>query len=172
VGDGGVGASSKLANGLLDKRALGVASAEESEVDDQQNPATLREGKSRQHQAEQEQDLESGDNTHAGIVVLLDEAANGLSERVLLAGGLGARGARRGRASAALRGLQGRDQVHAGVGRNVEDRVHAEGQEGQNDLARVQPDESHSYRSIALVYIHAGCYHRVTHRGIGRSHRR
>lgn len=90
VRDRGVGASSQLANSLLDERALGVASTEEGQVDDQQNPATLGEGDSGQDEAEEEQDLESGDNTHAGIVVLLDEAANGLGEGVLLAGGLGA----------------------------------------------------------------------------------
>lgn len=130
VGDRGIGASGQLANSLLDERALGVAGTEEGQVDDQQNPAALGEGDSGQDEAEEEQDLKSGDDTHAGIVVLLDEAANGLGEGVLLAGGLGAGGGRGGARGTGSWGLQGRDQVHAGVGRNVEDRVDAEGKEG------------------------------------------
>lgn len=144
VGDRGVGASGELTNSLLDKRALGVAGTEEGQVDDQQNPATLGEGDSGQDEAEEEQDLEGSDNTHASIVVLLDEAANGLGEGVLLAGGLGTGGRGWARGTGSW-GLQGGDQVHAGVGRNVEDRVHAEGEESQDELAGVEPDKSHSY---------------------------
>jgi len=48
VGDGSIGTSSNLAYGRLNKRALGVAGAEESKVDTQQDPATLGEGKGSQ----------------------------------------------------------------------------------------------------------------------------
>lgn len=146
VGDRGVGASGQLANSLLDERALGVAGTEEGEVDDQQNPATLGEGDRRQDEAEEEQDLKGGNDTHAGIIVLLDEAANGLGEGVLLGGGLGAGGGRGGARGTGSGGLQSRDQVRASVSRNVEDRVDAEGEESENELAGVQPDKSHSYR--------------------------
>ena len=146
VRDGGIGASGHLANGLLDERALGVAGTEERKVNQQENPATLREGDSRQDQANEQGDLEGSDNTHAGIVVLLDEAANGLGERVLLNSRLGRSGG--ACAGGSLGWLQGGDQVHAGVGRDVEDRVHTEGQKSQDKLAGVQPDKSHSYHTL------------------------
>ena len=141
--DRGISASGQLANSLLDKRTLGVAGTEEGQVHDQQNPATLGEGNGGENQAEKKQYLKSSDNTHAGIVVLLDEAANGLGEVALLASrpGAGGRGWARGTGSW---GLQGWDEVHAGVSRNMEDRVDAEGEEGQNELAGVEPDKGHS----------------------------
>jgi hypothetical protein len=143
VGDGGVGTGGELADSLLDERALRVAGAEERQVDDQEHPATLGESDSGQNKAEQQGDLESSDNTHAGIIVLLDESSNGLGEGRLLGGGLGAGGGGRGRGGRSS-GLQGRNQVHAAVGCDVEDRVDAERQKSQDELARVQPDESHS----------------------------
>lgn len=141
VGDRGVSTGSELANSLLHERALGVAGAEEGKVYDQQDPATLGESDSGQHETEQQGDLKGGNDAHAGIVVLLDEAANGLGELGLLAGRLGvgrAGGTRAGGLALALGlGLEGRDQVHATIGSDVEDRVDTEGQEGENELARV-----------------------------------
>lgn len=143
--DGCVSAGSQLTNGLLDKGALGIAGAEERKVDNQQDPASLGESQSGEDQAEKQGDLEGSDNTHASIVVLLDEATNGLGERVLLAGGLGVGGAGRGRTSSTLgRRLESGDQVHATVGSDMEDGVDAEGQESEDQLAGVEPDQSHA----------------------------
>ena len=94
VGKRSIGTGGKLTNSLLNKGALGVASAEERQVDNQEHPATLGEGDSRQDKAEKQCNFESGDNTHASIVVLLDEASNGLGEGGLLGGGLGGGGRR------------------------------------------------------------------------------
>lgn len=119
MGDGSIGASSELTNSLLNERALGVTGAEEREVNDEQDPASLGESDSGQQEADKQGDFKGSDDTHASIVVLLDEAANGLGESGLLGGGLGVGRAWRG--GAGLLGLDGWDQVHAAVGGDVED---------------------------------------------------
>lgn len=108
VGDSGIGTGSKLADSLLDEGALRIAGAEERQVDYQEDPATLGESDSGQSKSEQQGDLEGCDNTHASIVVLLDEPSNGLGEGRLLDSGLGGRRGGRGRGGRSS-GLQGRD---------------------------------------------------------------
>lgn len=145
MGDGGIGTGGELADSLLDEGALGVASAEERQVDNQEDPATLGKGNSRQDKSEQQGDLEGSNNTHASIVILLDEPTNCLGKGRLLNSRLGAGRSGRSRARGGRsRGLQGGDQVRAGIGCDVEDRVDAERQKSQDELARVQPDQSHS----------------------------
>lgn len=132
-----------MTHGLLDKRALGVSRAEKGHVDKEEKNASLGEGQNSQGQAEQQRHLEPSDEIHAGIVVLLDKSSNGVCQRT--GSGLGStrRGGRRG--SGALGGrLQSGDQVGARVCRNVEDRVDAKGEEGQWDLAGIEPDNRHS----------------------------
>lgn len=144
--DGCVGAGSQLTNRLLDKRALGVAGAEERKIDNEQDPASLGESQGGENQTEKQGDLEGGDDTHASIVVLLNEAANRLGERVALGGGLRVGGAGRRRTSTLGCRIDSRNQVHAAVSSDMEDGVHAEGQESEDELAGVKPDESHAYR--------------------------
>lgn len=123
-----------VTNGLLNEGTLGVSRAEEGQVDHPENKASLGEGEDREGQTDQESHFQSSDKTHAGIVVLLDESADSLRQRRLLGT---VRASRRGR-------LDGGDQVGARVGSDVEDGVDAEREEGQGDLARVQPQQSHT----------------------------
>ena len=70
------------AEALLDVAALGETSADEGGVDGEQDPAAALEEDGGQEQADPEQDLETRDNQHGCIVVLLDEAANGIRNGV------------------------------------------------------------------------------------------
>lgn len=153
VGDGCIDAHGKVMHRLLNERALGVSCAEECQVDDQERIVSLGEREDRKDEAEQKSHLQRRHETHASIVVLLDEPANGLGERGLLGrlpGRLGRVRGRRGSRSGTINGwLQSGNQVAAGVGRNVEDRVHGEWEERQRDLARVEPHQSHSYSSVS-----------------------
>lgn len=127
VGQGAVGTGSELSNGALHKGALRMAHSEEDGVDAKENPGTLGEGDGREDETEEEENLEDGDKGHAAIVVLLDEASNGLGE----AGGL--------RLSALTGGLRlaidGRKQHGARVGGDMEDGIHSEGHDSQRDAA-------------------------------------
>lgn len=131
MGDRRVDASNKVTNSLLDKDALGVSCAEEGQVDGQEQKASLGESEEGERQANQERHLQASDESHAGIIVLLDESADGLGNGRLLAGVRGG-------------GLQGGNQVGARVGCNVEDGVDAERQQGQGDLTRVEPHQRHT----------------------------
>jgi hypothetical protein len=146
VGDRSVNPGSSMVHSTLDKGALRVSRTEESQVGQEQHPASLGEGKGRQDEAEQESKLERGDEIHAAVIVLLDELSNGLSERRLLGSGSWRSG--RSRTRCILWWLQGGKQVGPGVCRDVEDGVHAEGQQSQGNLAGVQPHEGHSCRGF------------------------
>lgn len=139
--DCGINASNKLTNGLLNERALRITGTEESEVDGQQNPATLREGDGGHNETKQKGDFKVSNDLHATVVVSLDESTDVLDNRVLRR--LGAGGAW-GRSSRLW--VHSRDYVGASVGRNVEDRVNAEGEQSQDKLARVEPNEGHCYK--------------------------
>lgn len=69
-----------LADHALHERALGDTRAEEDSVDQQENPATLREEDCGAKEAEPERDLKTGNNRHAGVIVVFDEAANAVAE--------------------------------------------------------------------------------------------
>lgn len=145
MGESSVDARGEVRHGVLNKAALGVSSTEEGDVDEQEDPAALGESESGQDETEEESDLEGGHQTHAGIVVLLHEFANVVGQRGRLASRrLGGRGRDGGSTVGSLGlGLQGRDEIGPGVGRNVENRIHAEWQERQRDLAGVEPDKGH-----------------------------
>jgi hypothetical protein len=145
VGDCGVNPSGGMGDRTLDEGALRVTGSEESQVDEKQNPASLGEGEGRQNEAEEKAQLQGGHKVHTAVVVLLDKLANGLSKRRLLSGRAGR--AWGGRATSILRRLQRRQHVSAGVRGYMEDRVHAEGQQSQRNLAGVQPNQRHSCRA-------------------------
>ena len=69
-----------VSDGVLDKRALGVSSAEKGQVRQQQDPASPGESKGGQDQAEQKRELERSDESHTGIVVSLDELSDAISQ--------------------------------------------------------------------------------------------
>ena len=115
----------------LHKRTLANPRAQEDRVDDDENPASLLEHEGGAEETEPQRDLEAGDDGHAGVVVVFDEAADALAQSAgfgFLA--LGRRG----------RWLDGREQDAARVGCYVEDAVDGEGEEGEGGLAREEPD--------------------------------
>jgi hypothetical protein len=131
-----VAASTGLAEHALDESALGNAGAEEDSVDNEEDPRALLEDDSRSKDAEPKGQLESCNERHAGIIVVLDEAANGLGD----AGGGGLLAGRHDR-----RRLESGEEDAAGVGGNVEDAVDGEGQESQGHLAGEEPDKGHGW---------------------------
>jgi len=138
----GITTGAELVDGTLDKGALVEASAEEDGVDDDEDPGTLLEENGGTEETEPEDDLEDGDNSHAEVVVVLDEVTNGVAK------------GRRGRLLAWLGGwlrLEGWDQVGTGVSRNVEDRIDGEWQDRKSGLLGEQPDEGHDWLMSVLV---------------------
>lgn len=111
VGELGINAGSKLGDGALDKGALRVPGAEEDSVHNEQDPRTFLEQESRTKDAEPEGNLEDGNEGHAAIVVLLDELANCIRQA--------RRGLRTWRSSSRRR-LDGRQQIRAHIGSDVE----------------------------------------------------
>ena len=69
--------------------ALGVAGAEESSVDNKQDPGAALEQDSGENNAEPERNFESRHDGHGRIIVLLDKGTDAVGQR---AGGLGAGG--------------------------------------------------------------------------------
>lgn len=98
----------------LHERALGEAGAEEGRVDEEQDPGALGEEDGGEEDSAPEKDFQESDQTHGGLVGFLDELANGVGSGVGL--GLAAWGD-----STWWRRLESRDQVCAGIGRDVED---------------------------------------------------
>lgn len=165
--DKGVHAGVELRERALDVGALGEAGSEEGSVDSEQDPGSSLEDDGGEENADPEEDLEGGDDRHGRIVVLLDESTNLIGERI---GSLGSgRGTRNGLGSR-LRSSKSGNEVGAGVGRDVEDRVDGVGNQSERVLRREEPDEGHDcvFKSdessdIAL---------RDPYKGTGRSHRR
>jgi hypothetical protein len=127
----------------LNESALSEASTEEGGVDSDQNPRTLLECDSREEKTAPEQDFEDSDEAHGSIIVFLDELANHISVWVCLGGWLGA-GAGTCCGSNWLARLDGGNEVCAGIGRDVEDRVDTEWEHSERVLGREEPDEGHS----------------------------
>lgn len=73
-----------LLESVLNKVALAETCAEEDGVDAQQDPATSAKGDGRHEQTDPEEDFETGDEHHAGVIVFLNELADGVG-----CGGLG-----------------------------------------------------------------------------------
>lgn len=135
VSELGVDAGSELSDGSLDEAALCVAGAEEYGIDNQQNPSSGLEEKGGSKDTEPQGDFENSDESHAGIVVLLDELADGVRK----AGSLGL-GAWLGRL---LWGLKDGEKRRADISYNVENGVNSKREHSQRDLAREEPDQSH-----------------------------
>ena len=143
VGDG-VTAGAELVDGALDKGTLVEAGAEEDGVDDDEDPGALLEENGGAEEAEPEHDLEDGDDGHAEVVVVLDKITDGVAE-----GG-------RGWLLAWLSGwlwLESWDQVGAGVGCNVEDRIDGEWQDSKSSLLGEEPDKGHDWIAVSICVI-------------------
>ena len=114
VGGKGVAAELDSLHGVADEDTLSIAGAQEDGVDDEQHPRVPHH-ETPQEDARPQEQLEVGDQVHAGVVVLLDEARDGLGDCRL----------RR----AWSRRHDGRDQVRAQVRQEVERAVHGERQQ-------------------------------------------
>lgn len=125
----------------LNKGALGVSGAKKCRIDDQENPAALRKRESSEDNTGKESDLKSSNHGHARVVVCLDESTDTLGKWGLFCGRAGGRGW--GRWGSWLSWLQGWDQVGSRIGSHMENRVDAEWQKSQRDLAGKQPDKCH-----------------------------
>ena len=126
-------------------RALGETGAEESGVEDNQDPRPALEEDGRQENAHPEGDFEGRHNRHGHVVVGLNELADSVGNGV--AGRLGA-----GRStSRGLDGLNGRDDVLAEVGRDVENRVDSVREHGEGVLGAEQPDQGHEQVLNVLI---------------------
>lgn len=137
-----VNARLKLGKRVLDMAALSVARAKESGVDSDQDPRTALEEEGRQEDTSPKSNLEAGNNRHRGIVVLLDEAADGISHGVgrilgLAVGGSGSTW------NQLLGRSNGWDNVGTGVCGDVKDRVDAVREERKRVLGHKEPDEGH-----------------------------
>lgn len=156
--DLGVDARAEVRNGALDEAALGVARAQEDRVQRDEDPAAAAEQQRGAEQAEPEEDLEDGDERHRAVVVVLDEAADGVGKSggLLRCGAAFAVGRLWACAGSALwGGIDGGEKVGAGVGQYVEDGVDGEGEDGERRLAREEPNESHDC-DVLLVTISSG----------------
>jgi len=132
----------QLSELTLNEAALSESSTEEGGVDSDQDPRARLESDSREEETTPEKDLEDSNETHRRIIVFLDELADHISVWVGLGGWLGTR-AGTSSGSNWLRGLDGGNEVCAGVGRDVEDGVDAEGEHGEGVLGSEKPDEGH-----------------------------
>lgn len=142
VADSGVDTGLKKSERVLDVGALGEASTEESGVDGNQDPGAALEGDGREQEANPEKNLERGHNRHGGIVVLLDESANLVGDRVVRVLGLAARGSTSSGRDG-LRRSDGGDHVGARVSCDVEDRVDGVREHGQGVLGGQKPHQGH-----------------------------
>lgn len=168
------------------KRALHVSAVvnarpQEGSVDGQQDPAPTLEQDGAKQKAAPQSNLKARNNGHRRVVVLLDEAADGVRDRVGVVLGL-----RAGGSTGRGRSLGGRDDSRddggARVGCEVEDGVDAVGQQGDWVLRGQEPHERQDCGGERL----AGCankgdntalLHRVesgrkTHGNTGRSRQR
>lgn len=112
-------------DGTLDKAALAISSPQEYSVDSEEDPAALLEQDCGTKNTEPEEDFKSSDKSHRGVVIFLDEFANGVSCGRRFRGGSAAW---RSTGSGLLRGRDGGKDVGTRVGRNMEDGVDHEWQ--------------------------------------------
>lgn len=130
----GITTSSQVVDGLLNKGALVETSSQEDSVNDNEDPRALLEENGRAEQAEPKGNLKNGNQGHGAVIVVLYKVADSVGQGggLLLAG------------SGCGLWLDGWQNVGAGVGCYVEDRVDSERQNGKGDLAGEEPDKSHS----------------------------
>lgn len=138
--DKGVDAGVELSEGVLDVSALREAGAEESSVDGQEDPRSALEDDGGEEDADPEEDLETGNNRHGRVIVLLHESTNLIGPRVVDGLGLG-------RTSGGLdSGLGSNDngnEIGASVGSDVEDGVDGVGKESKRVLGGEEPNKGH-----------------------------
>jgi len=132
----------QLTERALNEARLSESCAEEGGVDGDQDPRTLLEGDGGEEDTAPEKDLEDSNKTHGGVIVFLDELANHVSVWAGLGGWLGGWAGTWG-GSNWLAGLDGWNEVCAGVGCDVEDGVDTEGEHGEGVLRSEEPDEGH-----------------------------
>ena len=132
----------ELGERVLHVAALGEAGTQENGVGSQQDPRAALEENGAEQEADPEKDLETGDNGHGGIIVLLDKVADRVRERVLGVLHLGA-GRGTGRRRELLRRHDRRDQVCAGVGSDVKHGVDAVGEHREGVLRHHEPHNRH-----------------------------
>lgn len=156
--------SSNLLNGSLHESALRDAGTEEDGVESEDDPAALDEEDGGSEKTEPESELECGDKRHAGVVVLLDETANGVTKtgRHGLLAGWGD-----------WWWLDGGEEDGASVGQHVEGAVDGEGQESEWVLLGEEPDECHGCgeKSCQLCYLLLAEYKAATYPSIECSRR-
>ena len=148
IGNQRVAPSNHLSNSSLNKAALTVPRPQEDGVDNQEDPASLRENDGREEDPEPEEDFQAGDEHHGGVVVFFHEFANGVDH----GGGLGS-GTAAWRGTGRGLGMESGDYVGAGVGCYVEDGVDHEGEEGEGDLAGEEPDECHCFIQVLISLV-------------------
>jgi hypothetical protein len=131
IGQRGINFRGQVLHALLHKGALSVTGAEESGIQDNEDPCTLLEENCGEEDAEPKGDFEEGDESHGAIIVVFDKFANGVAE----AGSLwfGTRG------SGGCLWLDRGQQVRACVSQDVEDGVDGEGEDGEGNLAVEEP---------------------------------
>lgn len=124
------------------------ARPQEGCVDDQEDPAPPLEQDGAEQEAAPQSNLQSRDNGHGRVVVLLDEGANGIGDGVGVVLRL-----RAGRGTSGRRSLGGRDDGRddggARVGCKVEDGVDAVGQQGDWVLRGEKPHKRQNCEGFA-----------------------
>lgn len=164
----GVDTSTELGKRVLDMSALAVTSTEESSVENNEDPRSALEENSGEENTSPESDLKGGDDGHGSIIVLLDEGANLVSKRAV--DSLAARRSTIGSLGRRLGRKDNGDQVGAGVGGNVEDRVDRVRDQGEGVLGREKPHKGHGFlRSARLRRSSKICF-RSSYQGTGCSH--
>jgi len=121
---------------------LGVADADENGVDNQENPA-VRENQGSEEDASPESEFEAGDQVHASVIVLLDEAANSLGQWWLWALAERSVGwdSSSGGGSSWWWWHKSWEEVGAEVGEEVESRVDGVWEESVEDGLGEEPDK-------------------------------
>lgn len=129
--------------GALDVGTLAETGAEEAAVDDQQDPASTLEQDRRHKETDPQRNLKARDNRHGRVIVLLDESANGVGERVR-----GVLGSPAGRGGTLGGRGDSRNDSGACVGRKVEDRIDKVREHGDRVLGGEEPDQGHHYKGV------------------------
>ena len=135
VGKARVSPGGAVGHSILDEAALCVAGAEESGVDDDQDPGSFLEHDGGEQEAEPEGDFESGNDSHRLIVVVLDEFTDGVTD----GRGLGLTAGR-----CYLGGRRyGGEKIRTSVGQDVKEGVDGEWEDSKRDLSGKEPDNCH-----------------------------
>ena len=164
-----VDSSVKLSERVLDVGALGETSSEEGSVQSQEDPRSALEEDGGEKNANPEEDLESGNNRHGRIIVLLHESTDLIGDRVVDCRlGLGRA---RSRLASGLGSNESGDEVGASVGCDMEDGVDGIRKEGKRVLGGEEPNKGHGWRSKLVQFTISRKHILATYRDTGCSHR-